>query len=149
MANPRFDMTIRAEDGHLIAATEVKAYTGLTPNIAAELHKTWAEHKALPVNAYFLLVSQDNGYLWKEGNAQHLEQAPLATFSMNDIVERYLQGVTAQRLRGSELALLVQQWLFDLSAGQETGISKQELTPELNNFLRSIRGATIVMEDAA
>jgi len=84
MTNPVFDMLIRGEDGQLIAAAEVKAYQGLTSAVAIDLRKTLIEHNALPRNIYFLLVSQDNGYLWKEDNAPNGDQPPIAAFSLSE-----------------------------------------------------------------
>jgi len=149
MASPIFDMLIRDEDGQLIATTEVKAYQDLSSDVAIDLRKTLVEHGVLPKNIFFLLVSQDKGYLWKEDGKQSIEQAPITSFSMDEIIQHYAKDLASLRLRETELALLILQWLFDLSAGGDSGIDAQEMTPSLTEFLKSVRGATIITEDAA
>jgi len=65
---------------------------------------------------------------------------------MNQVVSRYLpkMGVD-ERLRDTELELLVLQWLNDLIWTQEV-FEEPEKTLALSGFLEAIRGASVIAE---
>src|SRR5207253_2266346 len=96
---------------------------------------------------YFLLLSQDTGFLWNEIGQRRLNTSPTLEFPMNDVVRRYLPNVnTKERLRGTELEFLVLQWLIDLTGGAQEANQEPEKSLALTNFLDSIRGATVIAE---
>jgi hypothetical protein len=144
----RPDVAVRNALGNPIVVVEVKNLEGLSPDIATQLHRNMAAHGLLENAAYFLLVSQDKGYLWRERRGMTPESGPLAQFPMASVVARYASWVDdGTRLRGSELRPVVAQWLRDLS--NDPGLA-QHTEPERSlaevGFLDALRGGTVERE---
>ena len=57
------DITVRSPNGVVAATVEVKNPMEFTPDIASEYKDICAESGTVLPDAYFLLVSQDYGYL--------------------------------------------------------------------------------------
>ena len=63
---------------------------------------------------YFLMISQDIGFLWEDLESGITTSNPKLEFIMREVVSRYLPHLGEDRLSGSELEFLVIQWLMDL-----------------------------------
>ncbi len=142
----RADILVQSPDGRPIAVIEVKNRQHLSRDVAIDLHSIMAD--GLPhLIPYFLLISQDTGFLWNEIGRKRLNTSPTLEFPMNDVVRRYLPEVSMQeRLRDTELELIVLQWLIDLTGGIQEANQEPERSLALANFLNSIRGAMVVAE---
>jgi len=96
---------------------------------------------------YFLILSQDMGFLWKEVKQADLDVPPTYEFPMDKVVTRYLKEDSGQRLYGSILELLVFQWLNDLATRPGNETEEPEKTLALSGFSQAIKDATILTEE--
>ena len=112
----RADIVVHGPDGTPVAIVEVKNREELSADVAAVLRRNLVLH-GLPASVpFFVLVSQEAGFLWKDGPQQDPGSPPTQQFSMRNVLRRYLPKLDPNdRLRGLQLELLVQQWLSDLA----------------------------------
>src|SRR4028119_757169 len=107
---PYADIVIRNSDGNIVAAVEVKNSANLSRDVAIDLRRTLIEHGYVPATPYFMILSQDSGFLWQDVSATLLDAPPTQEFSMLPVMERYLPETDAkERLSGSVLELLILQ----------------------------------------
>ncbi len=110
------DLIINDKSGQLVAVVEVKNRQDLTPDLAAKLRRNLLAHDALPQSPYFLLLSQEKGYLWTPKEEMDIEALPAYEFSMLEVLNAYLsEELTGRRLRGDELEIVVSYWLSDFT----------------------------------
>jgi hypothetical protein len=147
ISRPKPDILIRSPEGYPIAVVEVKNRQNLSRDVATELRRNMVVHGLLPRVPYFLLTSQDVGFLWKGAKEENLDAPPTYEFPMEKVVARYLKREPEHRLYGAVLELLVLQWLNDLTRGAHKTTEEPEKTLALAGFNESIRGATVVPED--
>lgn len=147
MAVFRPDILILSPEDLPIAVVEVKNRQDLTREVATALRRNIIIHSLLPQTPYFLLVSQDIGFLWKAATSP--DAPPEYEFPMDKVVARYLKREPGERLYGIELEFLVLQWLTDLASGALKTSEEPEKTLALAGFNDSIREATVTIEEAA
>jgi len=143
----RADIIARDAAGGLVVVVEVKNREGLTPEIATQLHRNMVAHGLVGRVPYFLLLSQDVGYLWLEKPDSPIDAPATLRFPMQRVVERYSAGVLdRKRLREHELQLLVLHWLSELSVGwpsQRGDMEEPERSLAEAGLLDALRDATI------
>lgn len=147
MATFRPDILIQSPEDLPIAVVEVKNRQDLTREVATALRRNIIIHSLLPQTPFFLLISQEVGFLWK--SAASPNAPPAYEFPMSKVVTRYLKREPGERLYGIELEFLVLQWLNDLASGKLKTSEEPEKTLALAGFNESIREATITIEQAA
>jgi hypothetical protein len=141
------DLVIKDPDGRPIAVVEVKNRQDLSSDIAIEMRRNMLR-RGLPAQVpYFLLLSQDVGYLWRESRQDNPDAPPAYEFPMDKVVKRYSHREPGQRLYGTELELLVLQWLTNLSTKPQKMIEEPERTLELAGFNDSIKEAMVLIEE--
>ena len=102
------DLLVLGSDGRLVAAVEVKNLPDLSPDVAVELRRNLVEHGTARDAPYFLLVSQDRGFLWQRSEDDDLDARPNVEFPMSPAVARYLSDTDASAsLRGEHLEFIV------------------------------------------
>lgn len=146
MSSFRPDLLIKDSKGDPIAVVEVKNLQGLSRDEAAEIRHDLLEYGLPDQIPYFLLLSQDMGFLWKEPKKGSPNVPPTYEFPMDQVVERYLKQKTARRLYGRELELLVLQWLLNLATKPQQEVEEPEKTLSRSGFNEDIKGADILME---
>jgi hypothetical protein len=146
-SNP-FDIIIRNDDGN-IAIIEVKNRKNLNTEDAKKVRRNIMVHQSMK-SKYFILVSQEYGYVWDNEKTYQSMDNPLITFSMQDIVSRYykLLNTHENRLRENELELIVAQWINDLVRTKEGFNFTTETEKKLaeGGFIDTIHGATVHSE---
>jgi hypothetical protein len=147
ISRPRPDILIKSPQGFPIAVVEVKNQQNLSRDVATKLRRDMVAHGFLPQIPYFLLTSQDVGFLWKEPKHVSFDAPPTYEFPMDKVVARYLKREPGQRLYGAELELVVLQWLTDLALGTQKVVEEPEKTLALSGFNESIKGATVLTEE--
>jgi hypothetical protein len=108
------DLAVQAANGDVLALVEVSNPEHLSPDIAVTLRRNLIAHGFVDAGTpFFLIVSQDIGYLWDQGALPRGDIAPpTIEFPMASVVGRYLPSfVGGGRLAGSDLELAVLQWL--------------------------------------
>ncbi|HXL36123.1 MAG TPA: hypothetical protein VN954_02855 [Ktedonobacteraceae bacterium] len=146
-SRPRPNILIQSSEGYPIAVVEVKNQQNLSRDIATKFRRNMLAHGLLAQIPYFLLASQDVGYLWKEPKYVSYNTPPNYEFPMDKVVTRYLKREPGQRLYGAELELVVLQWLTDLTQGTQENVEEPEITLSISGFIESIKGATVLAEE--
>lgn len=99
---------------------------------------------------YFVLISQEYGYLWDNEKSPQTSVTPLFHFSMQAIISRYYKNINIHenRLRENELELIVSQWINDLVRIEEGHrfTTEPEKTLAEGRFINTIHGATVLSE---
>ena len=145
-SRPRLDILIKDPDGYPIAVVELKNRQDLSRDVATEIRRNMLA-RGLPSRVpYFLLLSQDVGFLWKESKLVDPDAPPTYEFPMNNVVTRYLKEDSERRLYESILELIVFQWLNDLATNPGNVDQEPEKTLALSGFSQSIKDATILTE---
>lgn len=143
------DILVSDSSGTPVAAVEIKNREQLTPRVAATLRRNLIVHGYVPPTPYFLLLSQDVGYLWKDVQPQDRDAAPNYQLAIDRIVARYLGSGAGRRLSGAELELVILQWLIELTFELGEPQEEPERTLALSGFLAAIHGGRVVAEAAA
>ena len=144
------DLVIKSLEGNLIAVVEVKNLKDLSREEAIEMRRLLLNYGFPSDVPYFLLLSQEVGFLWKEAKPNDFDAAPTYEFPMDKVVIRYSEGKpAARRLYGAELELLVLQWLTNLATKPQRPIEEPETTLAHAGFNDSIKGASVFFGEAA
>ena len=145
--NNEIDILVRGPNGQPIAAVEIKNPQKLSRDVASTVGRNMLVHGLLPGVPYFLLLSQDTGFLWKGGEQKTSDAPPTFQFPMRDVIERYLPDMDAKkRLRESELEWIILQWLLNLTTSQRDTKEEPEKSLALAGLLDSLRGATVLAD---
>src|SRR5437588_4567089 len=111
----RTSIVIENSDEWPIAMVEVRSRTGLTREVAMEIRGYMLED-GLPLHIpYFLLVSQDRGFLWKDKPSADVNTLPDCEFPMDSVIARYAKVGPEKRLWQEVLEIHIMSWLTDLS----------------------------------
>ena len=138
------DILVSSPDGWPIAAIEVKNPQNLSRDVATELRRNLLAHGLSPQLPYFLLLSQDTGFLWKKTRRSALNAQPNYEFPMSEVVNRYWpERNQNERLREPQLELIILQWLLSLTNLPQETNGEPEKSLARSGLLESIRGATV------
>jgi hypothetical protein len=144
---PYADIVVRNSDGNTVAVVEVKNSQNLSRDVAIDLRRTLIEHGLVPAVPYFLILSQDLGFLWKELGPAVSDAPPTHEFSMGPVMRRYQSQIdTTGRLSGSALELLVLHWLNEIAMNGKQPPEDPERLLAASGFVDSLRDATILVE---
>ena len=137
------DLVIKDPEGLPIAVIEVKNRQDLSSDIAIEMRRNMLK-RGLPAQMpYFLLLSQDVGYLWKAQN--YIDVPPAYTFPMENVITRYAIGAPNRRLFNTELELLILQWLMNLREESKHVVEEPEKSLEDAGFNEAIKDAAVLI----
>ena len=143
----RTDILVRSPDGQDIAVVEVKNRKNLSRDIATIVRRNMLEYGLRSHAPYFLLLSQDTGFLWKGQATENIDAPPSYEFPMEKVIARYSSGTDSkERLRGEYLELLFLQWLFELSNIPQRTDDEPEKSLALSGFLGAIKGAAVISQ---
>lgn len=145
-APDRHDIVIQNPDGKFVAVIEVKSYKDLTRDVATELRRNLMFHTLLPQTPYFLLMSQDKGFLWEEAWRKGPESPPTYEFPMDNVITRYRKSKQGEKPFGRELESLALRWLNDLAKAQILTNEEPEKTLALAGFTNSVKEGTVMVE---
>src|SRR6266567_4257762 len=103
ISRPRpVDILIRNSEGDPIAIVEVRNRQNLSRDAAIEMRHNIVAG-GLPTNVpYFLLLSQEVGFLWKGQQQDNLDAPPAYEFPMDKVVTRYSNRGPEERLYNTE-----------------------------------------------
>lgn len=143
------DILIQSPDGDTIAVVEVKNLRDLTPDEAVQMRQSLADY-GVPVQApFFMLLSQDVGFLWKDSTSENLDAPPVYTFPMQNVVARYSNRKPGERLYEEEFEILSLRWLNHLTIKKYSKGEEPEKTLELSGFIDAIKDADVLLEAEA
>lgn len=145
------DILIRSRDNVPIAIVEVKNRREWPETLVTSMRRNMIAHGILPPIPYFLLISQEQGFIWRQKSEPEeddsVDRPPDAKFSMLHIVDRYAPAnLTGSWLRGAELQYVVQRWLDDLATGaRHEGDNTEQILAEVG-FINAIADASVLLE---
>lgn len=106
-------------------------------------HHGWDDWRV----SFFLLLSQDVGFVWDEG-AQAKGASPTLEFSMAPVIKRYLPHHDGrERLLGFSLDMLVNSWLNELAGAFRDVCDEPETSLAATGFIEKIQGGYIRIDD--
>jgi hypothetical protein len=145
----RADIVVQSASGDLLAIVEIKNSVNLSPEYASIIRKNLIDDSRFNRAArYFLVLSQDIGYLWDQDENPTAEASlPAVTFPMRQVVEQYLPTLIGEgRLNHLEVELAVLQWLWDLTRDDTRRPHEPDIALSKTAFLDLIRGGRINAE---
>ena len=143
------DIVVRSSDGYVIASVEVHNQRDFTRDKAIYLRNFLATHGLLPSTPYFLVVSQDYGYLWGDIWHNPPDALPTYEFPMDAVAPRYTEIKPGERVYHTTFEFLIMQWLNDIANGKQSVNGEPEKTLALTGFNEAIKDADVFLEIAA
>lgn len=142
----RPDVVVQGGDGFPVLVVEVKNRENFPREVASALRQAFLDHGLGNTAAYFMLLSQDVGYLWQQADVSANAHLP-HEFSTRNLLRRYLPDAgSPARLGGAQLELVVTQWLRDLAEHGSHAQEEPERTLATTGLLAAIEGATVLSE---
>ena len=86
----RHDIILQNPDGQFIAVIGIKKFARSFTRFCNHSPAQYMTYTLLPQTPYFLLLSQDKGFLWKKAKQENPETPPNYQFSMDQLVTRVL-----------------------------------------------------------
>ena len=113
----RADLALYDRDGRLTAVAEVKNRLGTSRRWAAQTRRNILAHGSLGQSDYFLLVTPDRIYLWKDAGAEPDEVLPNYEGNLEPSFAPYFDKarIDPGRVTGQAFEMLVAAWLSDLT----------------------------------
>ena len=138
-------MAVYSSQNIPIAIIEFKNLDRMDENFAIQFRKNMILENNYFTAPFFLLLSQNIGFLWKNSGL-HPEEPPTISFSVKEIIEKYFPTEDKDKwLSKPELEMVIFGWLMELSYLREIPESKAEKILADNNFLQAIKGAHVQM----
>lgn len=145
------DLLIKTYEDDPVAIIKFYNIPDLSQDKATEMRGYMLED-GLPLSVpYFLLLSQEEGYLWKSPEQPDPDTPPLYHFPMTRVIRQYGPEMPNHRLYDLELEWLVLHWLANL-IGKEPD-KQQEMTEEPEKtlaqagFNKSIENTVVLIEE--
>ena len=103
MPNHLADLVIRDTKDDPLAVIDVVNFPGFSREEAIELRQRMIDRGMPAQLPYFLLLTQDVGFLWKDTEKSQLDISPNYEFPMDGLVQRYEKDSPQRRLYSWEL----------------------------------------------
>lgn len=144
----RPDLVIKNTEGMPIAIVEVQSWKNLTEDVAMKMKRNMVEDGLPIITSYFLLLSQDIGYLWTKDKLLDPNAPPSYKFPMENIVKRYMKKeYWERRFVKSEMEFLILRWLINLSANPEMETEEPEETLNRAGFNALFKNNIVFIEE--
>ena len=110
------DLTLYDRDGQLIAVIEIKNKPGTSNEWAAKLRRNILAHGRFRPTDFFLVVTPDKLYIWKEAGIQPDFILPTYVIDAKPIFKTYLKAanIESDTISSPAFELVVGAWLGDL-----------------------------------
>ena len=153
MPSPSVDLALYDRDGRLIAIVEVKNKQGTSPEWAAKFRRNLLVHGGYSQADFFLLVTPDRLYIWKNAGATPTLVQPMYELDAQPLFAPYFEraGINPSDSSGQAFELVVAAWLGDLVRSEEHREARtdgQDVLAE-SGFLTAVRDGRIKYEEAA
>src|SRR5205807_2738705 len=113
---PPPDLVLYDQDGQLAGVAEVKNKLGTSSEWAARFRRNLLAHGGFRSMDFFLVVTPDRLYVWKNAGAEPLHVKPTYDVDARPLLEPYFNsaGLDPSDVSGKAFELLVAAWLADL-----------------------------------
>ena len=149
----RADLTLYDPSGRLTAVAEIKNKLGTSSEWAAKTRRNLLAHSGFSSADFFLLVTPDRLYVWKEAGANPVEVPPTYQADAEPIFGPYFKrsGIGPDQVSSHAFELVVTTWLDDIirSSGIEDENIDHESWLAKSGFRSAIRNSRIEYEDVA
>lgn len=150
---PRADLALYNRDGQLIAVVEVKNKLGTSALWAAQLRRNILAHGGFQNVPYFLLMTPDRIYLWKDAGTDPVPTSPTYERAAQGIFSPYFNksAIEPSEVSSAAFELIVTAWLGNLV---RTADKPEDLTSEVawlveSGLLGAIQDGRLEYEVAA
>lgn len=149
----RADLLVYDRNGRLTATAEVKNKRATSRLWAAQFLRNMLAHGSLQPADYFLLVTPDRVYLWKDVGTEPMPVEPDYEVDAESIFKPYLSkaGIHANDISGRAFELVVVAWLSDLtrSGGVPKEAPDEQAWQVESGLLGALRDGLIEYAEAA
>ena len=117
------DLALYDRSGRLTAVAEIKNRLGTSDEWAARTRRNILAHGGFCNADFFLLITPDRLYLWKDAGTEPAEVPPTYVTDTQSEFEPYFEraGVDPHSVSGAAFELLVAAWLVDVIRSEEAG----------------------------
>jgi hypothetical protein len=132
------DLILYHPNGWPIAAVDIRAKLGTTPEWATKLRRNLLAHGGAVPARYFLVITPDRVYLWEGGGTEPAELPPTHVVDAGPIFRRYFAAANLDpdAVRGTAFELVVDTWLAELTRADSADI-EQGVVQASDELLRS------------
>lgn len=125
---PRADLALYDRNGQLTALAEIKKKPETSREWAAQLRRNMLAHGGLRSVPYFLLITPDRLYIWKDAGDEPVPVEPTYVVSTPSLLQPYFDrtDVAPGTVSGPAFELIVGAWLADLLRLEELPIQDEE-----------------------
>ncbi|MDQ3692131.1 MAG: hypothetical protein M3464_00685 [Chloroflexota bacterium] len=146
------DIAARTRNGTIVAAIEAKNSRLLSQEVAVAFrHNLWTDGPRALRAPFFMVVSQEAGYLWDQRGRSRADAPPTLAFSMRPVIERYASWLEPDEWLYKEVfEQIVARWLNDLAdtrTGTPQPIASELAETEFLDFIQNTR--MIFLDDEA
>lgn len=149
----RADLALYDKNGRLTAVAEVWNRSGTSPTWAAKTRRNLLAHGNYRESDFFLLVTPDRLYVWKDAGTTPVERLPTYEADSRHLFAPYFRsaGIDPQEVSGQAFELLVASWLSDLTrwpdSRDESGFEQSWM--DTSGFRTAVRAGHIEYEALA
>ena len=117
----RADLALYDKNGRLTAVAEVKNIMGTSPRWAAQTRRNILAHGGHWESDFFLLVTPDRLYVWKDAGIASIEQLPTYEADAEHLFAPYFENanIDPHTVSGQAFELVVASWLSDLTRSSD------------------------------
>jgi len=149
----RADLTLYDSSGRLTAAAEIKNKLGTTSEWAAKTRRNLLAHSGICSADFFLLITPDRLYVWKNAGADSIETPPTYEADAKPLFAPYLEraGLGPHLESSHAFELVVSTWLGDVIRSSELAETNSDNDNWLttSGFRNAIKNSRIEFEEVA
>ena len=147
------DIALYAASGRLTAVVEIKNKLGTSAAWAAKTRRNLLAHGGYTSADFFLLVTPDRLYVWKDAGTDPVETSPTYQADAQSTFEPYFKrvGLDPRQIGGNAFELIVFAWLNDLIQSSKNIVDSvsEDSWLATSGFLTAVKNGRIEYEAAA
>lgn len=141
----RPDLMVYSRNNEPSVVVEIKNKKGASSEWARHFRRNLLLHGGFPQAPYFLLVTPDQLYLWKDA-ISNPDAPPTEASSTRETLQFFLDALPSDHVDELSLELVTQAWLSSLTELQDLPSERWVIDSGLYD---SIRGGHVTLEPAA
>ncbi|HWE36157.1 MAG TPA: hypothetical protein VG406_06260 [Isosphaeraceae bacterium] len=132
------------KDWQAVAAIDIRNSPLLTPEFATEFRHAVGNDGSRYSFPFYLLVSQEHGYLWDKATLGQPDAPPTIDLPMATILKNYSRADDPDRRLSSEAMFWrIFRWLLDLTLERRESLKDVAPSATLTAFLRAVEGGIV------